>query len=360
MFIIIVSRPWFVQRKKGKKWRVADGQAIVTGHFPLRPGATRQIAKPKRKDKDSCRNYKQPEAAISGPLHISRSRTSLRAALSGSIFVDFSTAADPGSGFAVELRRSLLGPSGPSPFSPSPEVVGMALRGQFWLVCLGVLCSMGAQFRTTNFIIDVPTPQVAQQIGQYAEHYRQEKGQLWLGREMPNWNQPLPIRVTVTLNGAGGATEFRFDNGQVLEQNMHIEGSLDRLLSSVLPHEITHTVFAYHFRCPLPRGPTRAAPCCRRTTPRPQSARPAVPATAELRPGLPAARAAADAGISARGRARHGPVCRGLFGGELPCRAEQSGRLSEFHLQRHDSGLGPRFARNTIITGTSRSWRKRG
>jgi hypothetical protein len=34
---------------------------------------------------------------------------------------------------------------------------------------------------------------------------------------------------------------------------MHIEGSLERLLNSVLPHEVTHTVFAYHFRQPVPR-----------------------------------------------------------------------------------------------------------
>jgi hypothetical protein len=34
---------------------------------------------------------------------------------------------------------------------------------------------------------------------------------------------------------------------------MHIEGSYDRLLASVLPHEITHTVFAHYYRCPVPR-----------------------------------------------------------------------------------------------------------
>jgi hypothetical protein len=34
---------------------------------------------------------------------------------------------------------------------------------------------------------------------------------------------------------------------------MQIEGSLDRLLASVLPHEITHTVFAHKFKRPLPR-----------------------------------------------------------------------------------------------------------
>ncbi len=34
---------------------------------------------------------------------------------------------------------------------------------------------------------------------------------------------------------------------------MHIEGALDQLLSNTLPHEITHTVLAHRFRCPLPR-----------------------------------------------------------------------------------------------------------
>ena len=34
---------------------------------------------------------------------------------------------------------------------------------------------------------------------------------------------------------------------------MHIEGTLERLLASVLPHEVTHTVFAFHFRQPVPR-----------------------------------------------------------------------------------------------------------
>src|SRR5207248_5452584 len=59
--------------------------------------------------------------------------------------------------------------------------------------------------------------------------------------------------VKVTLGGAGGATSFIFDQGRVLGQRMEIEGGLDRLLASVLPHEVTHTVFAFHFRTPVPR-----------------------------------------------------------------------------------------------------------
>jgi hypothetical protein len=70
---------------------------------------------------------------------------------------------------------------------------------------------------------------------------------------MPPWGQRCPLRVTVTMNGSGGATSFAFDRGQILSMDMHIEGTLDRLLASVLPHEVTHTVFAHYFRCPVPR-----------------------------------------------------------------------------------------------------------
>lgn len=133
----------------------------------------------------------------------------------------------------------------------------MATRRPFLVVLAGLFAlpasAWAASHRTPNFVIDAPTPQVAQQIGQYAEHWRKEKALQWLGKEMPNWGQPLPLKVTVTQGGAGGATSFAFDNGRILHQEMHIEGSLERLLNSVLPHEVTHTVFAYHFRCPLPR-----------------------------------------------------------------------------------------------------------
>ncbi len=123
------------------------------------------------------------------------------------------------------------------------------------LVLVGVLASMGASYRSqsTNFLVEAPTPQIAQQVAQYAEHYRKEKAQQWLGREMPPWREPCPLRVTVTMDGAGGATTFEYANGEVMSQHMHIEGSLDRLLASVLPHEITHTVFAFHYRAPVPR-----------------------------------------------------------------------------------------------------------
>jgi hypothetical protein len=129
----------------------------------------------------------------------------------------------------------------------------MIPRRALWLILAGVFASLGAQYPTTNFIVEAPSPEIAQQVGDYAEHYRKEKALQWLGHEMPTWGQRCPIRVTLTMNGSGGATTFAFDRGTIVSQNMHIEGRLDRLLASVLPHEVTHTVFAYRFRTPVPR-----------------------------------------------------------------------------------------------------------
>ncbi len=109
-----------------------------------------------------------------------------------------------------------------------------------------------ANFSTRNFVVTAPTAQLAREFGQWAEYYRKLKAEEWLGQEMPPWSRPCPLRIKVTRNGAGGATTFHFGNGQVY-QSMEIEGSLDRLRDSVLPHEVTHTVFAHYFRQPVPR-----------------------------------------------------------------------------------------------------------
>jgi hypothetical protein len=129
----------------------------------------------------------------------------------------------------------------------------MVARPSLVLVLAGALSSLGASYRTQNFVIDAPTPVIAQQAGQYAEEYRREKAMQWLGREMPPWSVPCPLKITVTMNGSGGATSFVFDRGAILSQDMHIEGTVERLMNSVLPHEITHTVFAYYYRQPVPR-----------------------------------------------------------------------------------------------------------
>lgn len=116
------------------------------------------------------------------------------------------------------------------------------------------MLSLGAGYRTQNFIVNAPSQDVAVQVGKLAEQYRHELALEWLGEPIPNWGQPCPITVEVGPHlGAGGATSFVFDRGRVFGWQMTIQGPLDRLLDSVLPHEVTHTIFATHFRQPLPR-----------------------------------------------------------------------------------------------------------
>lgn len=129
----------------------------------------------------------------------------------------------------------------------------MAPRRHVFVLLAAVLASTGAAYPTQNFVVEAPTPELAQQFGQAAEQYRREKAIQWLGYEMPAWPERCPVHIKVTMGGAGGATQFSFDRGRVLGQYMNIEGTYDRLLVSVLPHEVTHTVFAYYFRCPVPR-----------------------------------------------------------------------------------------------------------
>jgi hypothetical protein len=111
-----------------------------------------------------------------------------------------------------------------------------------------------AGYRTTNFVVTAGTPEIAKAVGDLAELYRRDLSIEWLGHELPQWTQPCPITVQVAPNlGAGGATSFMFDRGRPFGWQMSIQGSYERVLDSVLPHEVTHTIFATHFGQPLPR-----------------------------------------------------------------------------------------------------------
>jgi len=53
--------------------------------------------------------------------------------------------------------------------------------------------------------------------------------------------------------GAGGATTFIFDKGEVFGWKMEVQGSYERLLDSVLNHETQHMVIASLVKQPTPR-----------------------------------------------------------------------------------------------------------
>lgn len=127
-----------------------------------------------------------------------------------------------------------------------------------FLTCLCIVLPMpqaapAASVRTTNFVVHGPDPAVVRQVAEKAERLRHVIALAWLGKPLPNWSSPCPIQLKITGGEAGGVTSFSFDKGRVTDQDMTLEGSPERILNSALPHEITHTVFAWHFGQPMPR-----------------------------------------------------------------------------------------------------------
>lgn len=131
------------------------------------------------------------------------------------------------------------------------------LTGALLLTCL---TSMGASFRSPNFIVTAADAQTAKEVAMVAEESRSLIAIEWLGEELPgNWDKPCKVSVEVNpRKGASGETTFKFGrNGQgethVYGWDMHVRGSKERILDSVVPHEVSHTILASYFRRPLPR-----------------------------------------------------------------------------------------------------------
>lgn len=113
--------------------------------------------------------------------------------------------------------------------------------------------AFAASVRTQNFIVQADTQEFAERTAQLAEQYRRDLALEWLGAELPPWREPCPIRV-IFDRAAQGVTSFVFDGRGVPGRwSMEVLGPQDRILDAVLPHEITHTIFATHFGRPLPR-----------------------------------------------------------------------------------------------------------
>ncbi len=122
--------------------------------------------------------------------------------------------------------------------------------------------SSGHQVSTEHFIVSASDARLAERVAEEAERFRKELAIEWLGHELGPWQDKCPIGVEIGMH-AGGETSFAFvtdgpgdprhQKGVPVSWQMKIFGPPDRLLDAVLPHEITHTIFATHFGRPLPR-----------------------------------------------------------------------------------------------------------
>ncbi|MDA8743499.1 hypothetical protein N9N28_02595 [Rubripirellula amarantea] len=129
---------------------------------------------------------------------------------------------------------------------------GIPAAGLLFLLALVGTTAEAAGFRTQNFIIQAPTPALARSVGEAAENYRDQLAEYWLGQRLPPWPTPCPVRVVSGPNlAAQGVTTY--NRSPVRDFQMEVVGTPERILDSVLPHEVTHTVLATHFGRPLPR-----------------------------------------------------------------------------------------------------------
>lgn len=100
-------------------------------------------------------------------------------------------------------------------------------------------------------MISAPTAEYAKEIGDAAEAWRDRLAEFWTGKKYPAWSSRC--RLIVSDGNPGGSTTFTFEGGQVFGWVMTIRGPRDRVLDSILPHEISHTILATHFRERVPR-----------------------------------------------------------------------------------------------------------
>jgi hypothetical protein len=116
------------------------------------------------------------------------------------------------------------------------------------------LGSVEGEFTSSNFAVHAPSTEIARQVAEAAEDSRRKLAIQWYGHEINNWGSPCEVSVIVGKNlGAGGATRFKFDRGEVYGWKMEVQGSLERILDSVIPHEVNHTILACYFRRKVPR-----------------------------------------------------------------------------------------------------------
>lgn len=121
------------------------------------------------------------------------------------------------------------------------------------LVLVGFDSSVRAgNARSQNFLVHATDQRLAEAVAEQAEKLRDDLAQYWLGRTLPPWRTPCPIEVIagprVAAEGVTTYTRQPVGNFQ-----MRVNGTPERILDSVLPHEVTHTVLATHFGRPLPR-----------------------------------------------------------------------------------------------------------
>lgn len=105
--------------------------------------------------------------------------------------------------------------SAPVPQPPAVKETGKDQSDQsylekYYLVELLLTDATKAPYRSTNFVVNAPTPTMARAIAAEAEYQRAELAKQWLGKELPAWDKPCEIRYTAAAGSGTGISTFSF------------------------------------------------------------------------------------------------------------------------------------------------------
>jgi hypothetical protein len=110
---------------------------------------------------------------------------------------------------------------------------------------------------TPNFTVYANDQNWAKEVSNAAENFRKALAIHWTGNELPQWSKPCILFVQDSPRAlASGETNYTLVNGAVINFKMTVRGTRERIIDSVLPHEVTHTIIASHFAPygrPVPR-----------------------------------------------------------------------------------------------------------
>jgi hypothetical protein len=118
------------------------------------------------------------------------------------------------------------------------------------------------KYKTANFDVDSASG-YACEIAVVAEYKRCELAVEYTGQPLGadashpngrNWGNRVKVFAQIGNNiPAGAKTDFIFDKGQVFGWRMNLQGPLNQVLDTVIPHEVSHLVTATESRGPFPR-----------------------------------------------------------------------------------------------------------
>lgn len=125
-----------------------------------------------------------------------------------------------------------------------------------WLAFVALIGSestLAATVETSNFRVTASEARIAEELALTAEELRKQLAREWLGKELPRWSSPCLVVVDTGAERMTGDTTYEFGSGRVRRWRMTLRGPVERIVASLLPHEIAHTVLASHFRRAIPR-----------------------------------------------------------------------------------------------------------